>query len=117
MDVTTYELDGTGLGESGIAHVALSGELDVRNADELACRLDDLTNGHAAVVLDLTRVAFIDSAAIHRLFRIAHERGPLAMAFVVEPTSPIAATLEIAGLGRAAPVAATLDEAKTALTR
>jgi anti-anti-sigma factor len=115
--VATYELDRTELGESGLAHFALSGELDLGNADELARRLDELTNGHAAIVLDLTRVAFIDSAAIHRLFRIARERGPLAMAFVVEPTSPIAATLEIAGLRRAVPVAATLEEAKTALAR
>jgi anti-anti-sigma factor len=115
--MATYELDRIELGESGIAHFALSGELDLGNADELARRLDDLTNGHLAIVLDLTRVAFIDSAAIHRLFRIARGRGPLAVAFLVEPASPIAATLEIAGLGRAAPVAATLEEAKTALAR
>ena len=114
--MTTYELDRMELGEGGLACFALSGELDLTNADELARRLDDLANGHTAVVLDLTRVAFIDSAAIHRLFRIARERR-LSVAFVVEPGAPIATTLEIAGLGRAAPVAATLEEAKTALVR
>ena len=115
--MATYELDRVEPREAGLAYVALSGELDLTNADDLAQRLDDLATGNVAIVLDLTRVVFIDSAAIHRLFRIACDRGPHATAFVVEPTAPIAATLEIVGLGRAAPVAATLEEAKEALRR
>jgi anti-anti-sigma factor len=115
--VATYELDRVEPREAGLAYVALSGELDLTNIDDLAQRLDDLAAGNAAIVLDLTKVVFIDSAAIHRLFRIACDRGRHAMAFVVQPTAPVATTLAIAELSQAATVAPTLDAAKAALTR
>ena len=67
-----------------------------------------------ALVIDLNRVHFIDSAALHCLFRLARDHGSLA--FVLDPTSPIATTLAIVELGRAAPLRATLDEAVSALT-
>jgi anti-anti-sigma factor len=114
--VASYELEHMVPDGSGVACVALSGELDLTNAGDLAERLDDLADG-APVVLDLNRLVFIDSAAIHRLFRIAQERGRRSVAFVVEPTAPVATTLEIAELGRAATVAATYDDAKAILTR
>jgi anti-anti-sigma factor len=103
--------------ESGLAFVALSGELDLTNADELAQRLGALANGNTPVVVDLNRLVFIDSAAIHRLFRVARKRGPRGVAFVVESTAPVAPTLEIAELSRAATVVRTFDEAKAAFGR
>ena len=115
--MATYELERVEPGETGLAFVALSGELDFTNADDLAQRLGDLANANTPVVLDLSRVVFIDSAAIRRLFLIARERGPHALAFVVEPAAPVATTLEIAELRRAAIVACTFAEAKAALTR
>ena len=96
--------------------LALSGELDLTNAHDLAERIGELANGHGPVVLDLNRVVFIDSAALHRLFQLAQGRRPGTLAFVVEPTAPVAATLEIVELGRAAPVTASLAEAQAALT-
>ena len=96
--VATYELEHMEADESGLAFVALSGELDLTNADDLVERLDELANGDTPVVLDLSRLVFIDSAAIHCLFRVARERGPRGVAFVVEPTAPVAATLEIVEL-------------------
>ena len=102
--------------ESGPAYIAVSGELDLTNADGLAERLDELANGDGPLVLDLSRVVFIDSAAIHRLFRIARDRAPGTLAFVVEPTAPVAATLEIVEFGRAATVAASLAEARASLS-
>ena len=103
--------------EAGLAFVAVSGELDLTNADELAERLGELANGETPLVLDLNRVVFIDSAAIHRLFRVARERGPGRLAFVVDPTAPVAATLEIVEFSRAATVSASLAEARATLTR
>jgi anti-anti-sigma factor len=110
--VTTYDLKHVESDDPEIAVVALSGELDLTIAGELAERLDEL----AAVpdlVLDLNGVVFVDSAALHRLFRLARERGSLAL--VLEPTSPIATTLAIVELGRVAPITATVEEAKHAL--
>jgi anti-sigma B factor antagonist len=114
--VATYELEHEERDDSGVALVTLSGELDLTNADDLARRLAKVANGEAPVVVDLTRLVFIDSAAIHRLFRIAHDRGPHGIAFVVEPAAPVAAALEIAQLGRAATVASSRAEAKATLT-
>jgi anti-anti-sigma factor len=115
--VATYELEHVDPDESGIAFVGLSGELDLTNVDDLSQRLDDLADADAPTVLDLNRLVFIDSAAIHRLFRIARERGPLGVAFVVESTAPVAAALEIAEFRRGATVASTLAEAKATLMR
>jgi anti-anti-sigma factor len=113
--VASYELEQMVPDESGPAYIAVSGELDLTNADDLAERLGELANGDRPLVLDLSRVVFIDSAAIHRLFRIARDRSPGTLAFVVEPTAPVAATLEIVGFGQVATVAASLAEARANL--
>jgi anti-anti-sigma factor len=52
-------------------------------------------------VIDLNRVSFIDSAALHVLFTLARGRRD-GLVIVVEPTAQIARTLAIAGLDRAA---------------
>ena len=93
--------------------MALVGELDLTVASELTEQLEELA-GVPALVIDLNRVHFIDSAALHCLFRLARDRDT-SLAFVLEPTSPIATTLAIVELGRAAPLKATLDEAVRAL--
>jgi anti-anti-sigma factor len=102
--------------EGGIAQIVLSGELDLTNAAELEERLEEVATEGTPVVVDLNRVVFIDSAAIHGLFRVARNRGPDGIAFVVEPTAPVAATLGIVELHRAATVAASFEDAKTVLT-
>lgn len=101
--------------EAGIVVVVLTGELDLTNADELVERIEGLTNGTTPLVVDLNRVVFIDSAAIHSLFQIARQRTRDALAFVFEPTAAVAGTLEIVELDRAATVTASLDEAKEGL--
>ena len=102
--------------DSGVALVALAGELDLTNVDDLEEELRAVTNGRP-LVLDLNRLVFIDSAALHRLFRMVRERGARAVAFVIEPTAPIARTLSIVELGRAATVVPTRPEAVAALRR
>lgn len=92
--------------EDGHEHVRvdLSGELDLTNARELELRLDEAAPADVALVLDLTRVSFIDSAALHVLFKLARRRGPERLAIVIEPTSWVARTLAIAGLESVATV-------------
>jgi anti-anti-sigma factor len=111
--VASYEVERGGPDDSGIAIVRLTGELDLTNADELLTELRGLASGGA--IVDLNRLAFIDSAAIHLLFQIVEERGRNALAFVVDPEAAVAGTLEIVGLARVAPVVASLDEAKALL--
>ena len=84
--VATYEIDETPSVDPGITLAALAGELDLTNAQELAEQLDEeLVQDETALVLDLNRVVFIDSAALHCLFRLARKRGPAGLAFVIEP--------------------------------
>jgi anti-anti-sigma factor len=114
--VATFELDHAADVSSGVTVVALAGELDLTNVDDLEDELERVTNGDQ-LVLDLNRLVFVDSAALHRLFRIVRERGAGGVAFVVEPTAPVAGTLSIVELGRAATVAATREQALAALGR
>jgi anti-anti-sigma factor len=96
--------------------VAVAGDLDLSNADDLAERLGTTAAGRPLVV-DLNRVLFIDSAALHRLFGVARESGSGRLALVAEPSAPIARTLEIVQFHRAAIVATSVAEACTALAR
>lgn len=114
--MATFELDKIADVGSGVTLVALAGELDLTNVDDLEDELERLTNG-GPVVLDLNRLVFVDSAALHRFFRIVRERGAEGVAFVIEPTAPVAGTLAIVELGRAATVASTRHEALAALGR
>jgi anti-anti-sigma factor len=113
--VASYELEHAGPDDSGIAVVALTGELDLTNADELVTQLRELANGATSLVVDLNRLVFIDSAAIHNLFQIVEERGRRSIAFVVDPTAAVAGTLQIVALDRVAPVVASLDAARSLL--
>jgi len=110
--VGTFEVERTDTEQTDVTVVALVGELDLTIASELTERLEELA-GVRALVIDLNRVHFIDSAALHCLFRLVRDHDSLA--FALEPTSPIATTLAIVELGRAAPLRATLDEAVSAL--
>ncbi len=115
--MASYELEYLPPTEEGdVEYIGLSGELDLMNASELVERLSELAQGDSPLVIDLTRVVFIDSAAIHGLFQIARERGPHSLAFVVEPAAPVAATLGIVELHKAATVVASLADAKAVLS-
>jgi anti-anti-sigma factor len=51
--------------------LALVGELDRSSADELVCRLSREVHSGVSVVLDLSRLAFIDPAGVSALRRAA----------------------------------------------
>ena len=113
--MATFDVERIHSEKADVTIVALVGELDLTVESELSERLEELA-GLPALVVDLNRVHFADSAALHCLFRLARDRGrDSLLAFVLEPTSPIVTTLAIVELGRAAPLEATLDEALRAL--
>ena len=85
----------------------LDGEIDLSNAAALGAEIDDrLANEVLGVVIDLTRVTYVDSAGIHVLFDLRHRlksRGQ-EICLVVPPGSAIFRALEIAYVPRLVPV-------------
>lgn len=96
--MTTYGLDLRENENTNIALVAATGELDLTNAAEVEQRLDELSSGAETLVLDLNGVSFIDSAALHVLFRVGRLRGVDGFGIVLDPDAAIARTLGIVRL-------------------
>lgn len=107
--MSSYELERLDDGE-GIVQVRLTGELDLTNARELEERLVEIAPPDAQLVIDLNRVVFVDSAALHVLFRVARRQKNGELVLVLEPTAPIARAIAIVGLGQAARIVASSDE-------
>jgi anti-anti-sigma factor len=100
--MSAFELEPQETGDDHVLHVNVAGELDLTNVPEFEERLGGLEPGaESALVLDLNRVVFIDSAALHALFRISRRLGRERFGIVVAPTAPIARTLAIVGLPQA----------------
>src|SRR4051794_803564 len=61
--------------DSGECRVRVSGELDLSTIDELRGRLVELQARHRSVVLDLSRLTFMDSSGLHLILKAtAHAR-------------------------------------------
>lgn len=97
--VTEYELEVRESSTPGVVFVETIGELDLTNAADFEQRLEDASTGGATLVLDLNHVTFIDSAALHVLFRAVGRLGHGHFGIVLDPTAAIARTLDIVGLG------------------
>jgi anti-anti-sigma factor len=106
--VTSYELEQRPTEDERLVLVEVMGELDLTNAHEVEERLEGLagTNG-AMLALDLNRVVFIDSAALHVLFRTARRLGKERFGLVLEQTAAVARTLSIVGISEVATIAET----------
>lgn len=89
--------------------VELSGELDLTNARELEQRLLSACGHDQLLAIDLGGVFFVDSAALHVLFKLARARGRDRLILLLEPGSSIAPTLSLVGLDQVIPVRASLD--------
>lgn len=114
--MTTFDLEEREHSEPRVRLVEISGDLDLTNARDLQAHLDDLTRDDDVVlVLDLNRVLFIDSAALHVLFRTARSLGTRRFGLVLEPSAAIARTLEIVGLSQFVPVRSSADDIVAAL--
>jgi anti-anti-sigma factor len=112
--VTSYELEvraSTPEAREEVTVVDLGGELDLTNAGEIERRLGEIAHGREGLILDLNRVAFVDSAALHMLFRIARRFGTdQRFGIVLDPSALVFTTLAIVGLDEVAAVRPTLDE-------
>ncbi len=93
--------------------VRVSGEIDMSNTGELRKAIIEATpNDALGLVLDLSRVDYIDSAGIHLLYRLGDNlraRGQ-TLRIVIPPSSPASDTLRLAGVKSHVDVVAELDE-------
>jgi anti-anti-sigma factor len=101
---------------NGLAIVALAGELDLSTIPGLESLLLEQIRGQERVVVDLTRLTFIDSSGIGLLIR-AHQtaNGSGELHTVISPGSQVERVFELAGIGRALPIFLERDAAIAAL--
>lgn len=112
---TSYALEQRPTGDPSEILVDVSGEIDLTNAHELEEHLEELIAQDGSIlVLDLNRVVFIDSAAVHVLFRTARRLGRNRFQLVFEPTSAVARILSIVNISEVAKVSeSTADTSST----
>lgn len=115
---SSYELEQKEAGVDTLVHLEVGGQLDLTNAVELEERLAELsaTDG-TRLVLDLNRVVFVDSAALHVLFRIARRLGRERFGIVLDPATAIGRTVEIVGLSKVVTLAGSAEALGPAFTR
>jgi anti-anti-sigma factor len=106
----------------GLTVVALAGELDLSTIPRLEGQLLSEAKGQGNVVVDLTRLAFIDSSGIGLLIKAhrARENGAV-LHTVVAPGSQVERVFAIAGIESALPLflerAAAIAALRTAATQ
>lgn len=105
--------------DDGVVRAALTGEVDMSNADHLGKAITHGTPNEATgTVLDLTAVEYLDSAGIHLLYRLRENlrvRGQ-QLVVVIPPGSPVNDALRLAGVGQHIEVYETFDDAAKAIS-
>jgi anti-anti-sigma factor len=108
--MTPYELEQRPSEDPSLVLVDVTGELDLTNAHEVEERLEALAESNGTrLVLDLNRVVFIDSAALHVLFRIARRLGKERFGLALESSAACARTLAIVGISEVATISESRD--------
>jgi anti-anti-sigma factor len=110
MDLVQLETEARG--DVVIAHVI--GELDLAGAPSTGEAIGEAVPTSArALVVDFSKLEFIDSSGIAMLFNLVRRLGGRRqqMHVVARSGEPVARVLEIVEFHRAAPVHDTLDEA------
>lgn len=107
--MSTYDLELHDTAD-GIVVASLTGELDLTNARELEERLDTAASPEALLVVDINRVVFLDSAALHVFFKLARQRGDRGLALLMEPHAAVSRTLDIVGMSDAVRVVPSFDD-------
>ena len=100
--------------EGAIVVAEIAGEIDMSNAAYLSAAITGrLTNESIGLVIDLTEVAYLDSAAIHVVYELRERLASRGVAFrlVVPPEAPTNLALKLTGVPEAVPVHATAAEA------
>jgi anti-sigma B factor antagonist len=100
-------------GDVPVAHIA--GEIDASNVRETGRRLRAaMTNASRALVVDLLKTSYLDSAAMNLLFELAGELGERQQELhvVIGQRAPIARVAEITGLSAVAAIHPSLETAR-----
>ena len=87
--------------------IALAGEIDMDNARQVEQTIiGAISNQLTAVTIDLSGLAYIDSAGIRVLFTLANRLTILqvALRLVVPEVSPVRKVIELSGMAAAVPV-------------
>jgi anti-anti-sigma factor len=108
--MTSYELDRRLIDVHGTIVADASGELDLTNARHVEERLAEMATNGERLVLDLNRVTFVDSAALHALFRTARRLGDGRFGIALAPAAALMRTLTIVGMSDAVPVRPTAED-------
>ncbi|MEV8625255.1 STAS domain-containing protein [Streptomyces sp. NBC_01268] len=91
---------GVTIRDAGTAVLALAGELDMETAPLLQDDLSEqLRQGRAHLVLDLSALGFMDSSGLNVLIRAVHKARALGGdVYLAAPTSAVRRILEITGV-------------------
>jgi anti-anti-sigma factor len=111
------ELSVTVRSERGVVIAAVAGDIDMSTVAGLRERLFELADGGLPLIVDLNRVAFIDSAGLGVLIgaaRRAAQHGGSVHAVCSRPQTR--KLLWLTGVDRRIPLTATVDGALTQLT-
>ena len=104
---------------NGLAVVTAHAEIDITTVEQLrAVLLDAVSNGHATVVVDMTRTRFCDCSGLGVLGR-AHRRAVAEggeLRLVLPADGPVARVVTLTGLDRSIPCFGRLDQALTSGT-
>jgi anti-anti-sigma factor len=113
-ELLTIEVERPG---DGLAIVGLAGELDLGTIPRLEEQLFEELEANDGVVVDLQRLAFIDSSGIGLLIK-AHRATAdgSAVHTVITGGSQVERVLTLTGIERALPIFLDRDEAVTALS-
>lgn len=110
-----YSLEARTADDANVAIVQLTGEIDLTNASELEARLEDVLAANQGLVLDLNMVTFIDSAALHVLFRFARRLGRDRFGIAVDANAVVFRALAIGELSKVATLRESIDDCLTAV--
>ena len=100
--------------EDGIVIAVLTGEVDMSNATSVRLLISEsVTSDDDAVVVDLSDLAFMDSAGLHSVVELSTvlDEGRQQLLLCVPHSSPMQRAIEIIGLPGAVSVHASRDEA------
>lgn len=96
----------------GVAHVQLTGELDIASAKSLASALKGLPDRPSLAVVDLSGLSFIDSSGLRALLdmkrSLAAEGGRLVL---IQGPSQVSRVFEVTRLDRHFEIAPSLEQA------
>src|SRR5687768_3045934 len=98
--------------DEGKVVAALNGDIDVAEVDRVTSQiLAAVNNDIRAIVVDLSKVTYLDSTGIQMLFDLIRKfhSARQAVAVVVPEESPLFTLLKITHVHEACPVAATVE--------